>query len=103
MGYLKLSNHLENLEKKLKEIKTLSSGQPLSLDNLPMPKLDKPSSEPKGIRAPKANEQASKKDPTKVAAQLQNADDKKMQMDAIKRGSNKLVKFNENGQWYLEE
>lgn len=96
-----MSDKLENLEKKLKKIKTLVAEKPKSLDSMPMPKLEKPG-KPKGIRAPKAGEAASKKDPKKMAEQLKDAGDKKMQMDAIKRGADKLVKFNEHGQWYLE-
>ena len=67
MGYLKLSDILDRLEKKLKEIKTLTVEQPKSLDNMPMPKVERSQFTPKGIRAPKANEQQSKKDPKKVA------------------------------------
>ena len=103
MGYPNLSKNLDNLEKKLKEIKTLVAEKPKSLDNIPMPKLQKPDSKPKGIRAPKAGEQTSKKDPKKMAEQLKNAGDKKMAMDAIKTGADKLVKFNDHGQWYLEK
>ena len=96
-----MSHKLENLEKKLKEIKTLAADNMADLGNVPTPKPPQ-QPKPKGIRAPKANEQASQKDPKKMAEQLKNAGDKKMQMDAIKRGADKLVKFNERGQWYLE-
>ena len=98
-----MSDQLEKLEKKLKEIKTLTIDKPKSLDNLPMPKAPTQDSKPKGIRAPKANEAASKKDPKKMAEQLKNPDDKKMQMDAIRRGADKLLKFNKHGQWYLDD
>lgn len=97
-----LSSGFTNLEKKLKEIKTLVMDKPKSLDNVEIPKPPKPP-QPKGIKAPKANEQSSKKDPKKVAQQLKDADNKKMQMDAIKRGADRLIKFDERGQWTLLE
>lgn len=97
-----MSKHLDNLEKKLKEIKTLVAEKPKSLDNLAMPKVGSgDSSKPAGIRAPKANEQASKKDPKKVADQLKNAGDKKQALNEIKTGADKLVKFNAHGQWHF--
>ena len=87
--------------KKLKAIKTLVS-KPMTLDSLPMPKMPTTDSKPKGIKAPKAGEQESKKDPTKMAEQLKDAGEKKSAKDAIKVGADKLVKTTENGQWYLD-
>jgi hypothetical protein len=98
-----LSNILEKLEKKLKELKSLTMDTHKTLDNLPMPKIKDNTPKPKGIEAPKAGEQASKKDPKKVAEQLKDAGNKKMEMDSIKRGADKLIKFNEYGQWSLNK
>jgi hypothetical protein len=97
-----LLDQIEKLEKKLKEIKTLSVDKPKSLDNLPMPKPQNNDPKPKGIEAPKAGENASKKDPKKVAEQLKNSDAKKMKMDSIKSGA-EMLKFDKNGQWALEK
>jgi hypothetical protein len=93
---------MEELTKKLLQMKELTAEAGKTLENLSQPKVkptqnsdaQKPETPAKPTTTP------SKKDPKKMAEQLKNADAKKMAMDNIKSGAN-LLKFNDHGQWSL--
>jgi len=92
---------MDKLLKKLQEIKELAK----ALDIPPSPKPPKPPTAEganpiKKPEAPKAGKASSKKDPTKVAEQLQDPSAKNQAMDESKKLS-EGVKFSKSGQWSL--
>jgi hypothetical protein len=93
---------MDELVKKLKQMKELTAEAGKTLETLSQP-ATQPSTRT-GVQKPeqpvKPTFQPSKKDPKKVAEQLKNPDSKKMAMDGIKTKAN-LLKFNDLGQWGL--
>jgi len=93
---------MEELIKKLTQMKELTAQVAQNLESLSRPKINPtPNSDVvKPSKPIKPTTQGQKKDPKKMAEQLKNPDSKKIAMDNIKSGAN-LLKFNENGQWSL--
>ncbi len=95
---------MEELIKKLIQMKELTTQVAQNLESLSQPKV-KPTTSSDSVKPSKPIKptmQGQKKDPKKMAEQIKNPDSKKIAMDSISSGAN-LLKFNENGQWSIHE